>query len=87
MAVKRYTIVGKNAAGEDITFEDSIKMSMTEARYKQDYLAIEIASVNAVFPHYEKVLVVPPSKKEEEIAKFWAEWEKVELFETYTYRL
>ena len=44
----------KNALGEDVTFEDSIRMSMSEARYRQDYLAEELAELNSVFPHYEK---------------------------------
>ena len=84
MAVKRYKIIGKDWLGNDITFEDSIKMSMTDERYRQDYLAEEISSVNAVFPKYERVLVKPPSTKEEETAKFWVEWEQVDPFETYT---
>ena len=83
MAAKRYKIVGKDWLGNDITFEQSIRMSMTDERYRQDYLAEEIASVNAVFPNYQRVLVTPPSKDEEEIKKFWEEWEKVEPFETY----
>lgn len=84
MAAKRYKVIGKDWQGNDITVEDSIKMSMTEERYRQDYLAEEISSVNAVFPHYDKVLVAPPTRKEDEIAAFWAEWEKPEPFETYT---
>ena len=86
MAAKRYKVVGKNALGEEITFEQSIRMSMTEARYRQDYLAEELADVNAVFPHYEKVLVKPPPecKTEKARAEFWANWEKPEPFEVYT---
>jgi hypothetical protein len=84
MATKRYVIVGQDAMGNDITFEDSIRMSMTEARYKQDYLAEFIMEINSVFPHYERVLIKPPGRKEEEIAEFCAEWEKVEPFEVYT---
>jgi hypothetical protein len=45
-----------------------------------------IMEINSVFPHYERVLVRPPidKRKEDEIAAFWAEWEAVEPFETYT---
>lgn len=84
MAAKRYTIVGYDAMGEPITFEDEIRMGMTETRYRQDYLADFIMEINSVFPHYERVLVRPPTRIEEEIAKFWAEWEKVDPFEVYT---
>lgn len=86
MAVKRYTVVGKDAVGNDITFEDSIKMGMTSDRYKQDYLAMFIMSINSVFPNYEKVLVKPPieCKTEEQKAEFWTKWEEVDPFETYT---
>jgi len=84
MAAKRYKIIGKDWLGNDITFEDSIRMSMPEERYRQDYLAEEIAAFNAVFPNYEKVLVTPPTRDEKEIAKFWEEWEKPEPFEVYT---
>ena len=86
MAEKRYKVVGKNILGEEITFEQSIRMSMTEARYRQDYLAEELADVNAVFPHYEKVLVKPPHecKTEKLRAEFWSGWEKPEPFEVYT---
>jgi hypothetical protein len=84
MAVKRYKVIGKDWLGNDITFEDSIRMSMTDERYRQDYLAEEIASVNAVFPNYQKVLVSPPTRNKEEVDKFWEEWEKVEPFEIYT---
>ena len=90
MAAKRYTIIGKDYMGNDITFEDSIKMGMTEERYRQDYLAEFIMETNSVFPHYERVLVRPHDKdgkvlrKEEDIEKFWAEWEKPEPFEFYT---
>lgn len=90
MAAKRYTIIGKDAMGNDITFEESIKMSMTENRYKQDYLAEFIMEINSVFPHYDRVLVRPHDKngnilrKDEEIAAFWAEWEKPDPFEVYT---
>lgn len=86
MAVKRHMVIGQNALGEDITFEQSIRMSMTEKRYRQDYLAEELSDVNAVFPNYERVLVKPPKecKTSEEIMKYWRDWEKVEPFETYT---
>lgn len=86
MAAKRYKIVGKNALGEDITFEDSIRMSMSEARYRQDYLAEELAELNSVFPNYEKVMVKPPPecKTDEQKEEFWKEWEKPDPFETYT---
>lgn len=84
MAVKRYMVVGQDAMGNDITFEDSIRMSMTNDRYRQDYLAEFIMEINSVFPHYERVLVRPPSRKEDEIAKFWEEWGKVDPYETYT---
>lgn len=84
MAKKRHMVVGQDAMGNDITFEESIRMSMTENRYRQDYLAEFIMEINSVFPHYDKVLVRPPSRKEEEIAEFWAEWEKVDPFEAYT---
>lgn len=86
MAVKRYTVVGKNALGEDITFEDSIKMSMPESRYRQDYLAEELSELNAVFPNYEKVMVKPPIelKSDNEKTSFWTKWEEPEPFEIYT---
>lgn len=84
MAVKRYTIVGQDAMGNDITYEDEIRMGMTDTRYRQDYLAEFIMEINAVFPHYERVLVRPDSRKDDKIAEFWAEWEKVEPFEIYT---
>jgi hypothetical protein len=86
MSVKRYTVIGQNALGEDITFEQSIRMSMTDARYRQDYLAEELSSVNAVFPNYEKVLIKPPKeyKTDEQKLEFWRKWEEVEPFETYT---
>lgn len=84
MAKKRYMIVGQDAMGNDITFEESIKMGTTSDRYKQDYLAEFIMEINSVFPHYERVLVRPPTRKESEIAKFWTEWEKPDPFESYT---
>lgn len=86
MAAKRYMVVGQNALGEDITFEQSIRMSMTDARYRQDYLAEELSDVNAVFPNYEKVLVKPPHdcKTDEARAEFWRKREEPEPFETYT---
>lgn len=86
MAVKRDVVIGQDALGNDITFEQSIRMSMTDARYRQDYLAEELATVDSVFPHYEKVMVKPPPeyRTDEEKAAFWAEYEKVEPFETYT---
>lgn len=86
MAEKRYQIVGKNALGEDITFEESIKMSMPESRYRQDYLAEEISELNAVFPNYHKVMVKPPidCKTDEKKEEFWKEWEKPDPFEVYT---
>lgn len=84
MAVKRYNVIGQDAMGRDITFEDSIRMSMTSDRYRQDYLAEFIMEINAVFPKYERVLVRPPTRKDDEIEAFWKEWEKVDPFETYT---
>ena len=86
MAVKRYKVVGKNALGEDVTFEESIRMSMSETRYRQDYLAEEIATENAVFPNYERVMVKPPPdcKTDEQKAEFWRKWEEPEPFEIYT---
>ncbi|WP_024834167.1 hypothetical protein [Ruminiclostridium josui] len=86
MAAKRYMVVGHDAMGNPITFEDEIKMGMTEARYRQDYLAEFIMEINSVFPHYDRVLVRPPidKHKEDEIAQFWKEWEQVEPFEVYT---
>ncbi|MCX7773608.1 MAG: hypothetical protein N2376_10910 [Clostridia bacterium] len=86
MAAKRYTIVGKDALGNDITFEQSIKMGMTEARYRQDYLAEELATVDSVFPNYERVLVKPPTECQtaEQKNLFWSEWEQPEPFEIYT---
>lgn len=90
MAEKRYIVVGQDAMGNDITYEDEIKMGMTETRYRQDYLAEFIMEINAVFPHYDRVLVRPHDengnllRKDEDIAKFLAEWEKVDPFEVYT---
>ncbi|MDR7856096.1 hypothetical protein [Tissierella sp.] len=84
MGEKRYNIVGEDSMGDPVTFEDEIKMGMTETRYRQDYLAEFIMEINSVFPHYERVLVRPPSRKEDEIAEFWKEWEKPDPFETYT---
>lgn len=84
MAAKRYLVVGQDAMGNDITYEDEIKMGMTEARYRQDYMAEFIMEINSVFPNYERVLVRPPSRDEKEIEKFWKEWERVEPYETYT---
>ena len=85
MAAKRYTVIGKNAIGEDITFEQSIKMGMTDARYRQDYLAEELSTVNAVFPRYERVLIKPPSecKSDKDREEFWRKWEEPEPDETY----
>ena len=86
MAEKRYAVIGQDAAGNDITFEDSIKMSMTDARYRQDYLAEELSTINAVFPHYDKVMVTPPkelkSPKDKDL--FWRKWEEPDPFEIYT---
>lgn len=84
MAVKRYNIIGQDSMGRNITFEDSIKMSMTSDRYKQDYLAEFIMEMNAVFPKYERVLVRAPTRKDSEIQAFWNEWEKVDPYEAYT---
>jgi hypothetical protein len=86
MAAKRYVVVGQDTLGNDITFEQSIKMGMTEARYKQDYLAEFILEINSVFPHYERVLVKPPPecKTDEEKAEFLRKWEEPEPFEIYT---
>lgn len=84
MGEKRYSIVGQDAMGDPVTFEDEIRMGMTSDRYKQDYLAEFIMEINSVFPHFDRVMVRPPSRKEDEIAEFWAEWEKVDPFETYT---
>lgn len=86
MAAKRYLIVGHDALGRPITFEDEIKRGMTSDRYKQDYLAEFIMEINSVFPHYEKVLVKPTIDEinEKKIEEFWEQWEKPEPFETYT---
>jgi len=86
MAAKRYTVVGQDALGNDITFEESIKMGMTIDRYRQDYLAEFIMEINSVFPNYEKVLIKPPltCRTDEEKSQFWTEWEKVDPFEVYT---
>lgn len=84
MAEKRNLVVGQDAMGNPITFEDEIRMGMTNDRYRQDYLAEFIMEINSVFPRYEKVLVRPPSRKEDEIAKFWEEWEKPDPYEVYT---
>lgn len=86
MAVKRNKVIGKDTMGNDITFEDSIKMSMTNDRYRQDYLAEFIMSMNSVFPNYERVLVRPPAecKTDKQKTEFWSKWEEVEPFETYT---
>lgn len=86
MAAKRYTVVGYDAMGNPITFEDEIRMGMTNDRYRQDYLAEFIMEINSVFPHYERVMVRPPldCRSDKKIAAFWTEWEKVDPFETYT---
>lgn len=84
MAAKRYLVVGHDSMGNDITFEDEIKMGMTLDRYRQDYLAEFIMEINSVFPNYERVLIKPLTRDEKDIAEFWEEWEKVEAFETYT---
>ena len=84
MGIKRYDVIGRDSAGNEITFEDSIKMQMPETRYRQDYLAEFIMELNSVFPKYEQVLVRPPSRDEAIVKEFWEEWEKVEEWETYT---
>ncbi|MSU01946.1 LAGLIDADG family homing endonuclease [Tissierella pigra] len=86
MGKKRYTIVGEDSMGNPITFEDEIKMGMTNDRYRQDYLAEFIMEINSVFPHYDRVLIRPPldCRSDEAMAEFWSEWEKVDPFETYT---
>jgi len=78
MAKKRYTIVGHDANGNPITFEEAIKRSMSERRYRQDYLAEFLDEADSVFPKAEKcaVRLLTP----EDVA----EWEKVEPFEVYT---
>jgi hypothetical protein len=85
MAVKRNVVIGQDAIGNDITFEQSIRMSMTDARYRQDYMAEELAEIDAVFPHYERVMVKPPPecKTDEQKLGFWRKWEEIEPFETY----
>lgn len=84
MAEKRYVIVGQDSMGNDMTREDSIKMQMTRDAYRRDYLAEFLMTQNSVFPNYNRVIVRPPTRKEEEIAAFWKEWEKPDPFETYT---
>lgn len=84
MGEKRYMIVGEDSMGNPITFEDELKMGMTKDRYEQDYLAKFLMKINSVFPSFNRVLVRPPSRDEDEISKFWTEWEKPDQFETYT---
>jgi len=68
------------------TYKENLEKRMSRNRYKQDYLAEFLSTVNQVFPNYEKVIKKTPSelKTEEEINEFWKKWEEPEPFETYT---
>ncbi len=68
------------------TYRENLERRMSKNRYRQDYLAEFLSTINSVFPSYEKVMVKPPLelKTEKEIDMFWQEWEKLEPFETYT---
>ena len=48
---------------------------MSKNRYKQDYLAEFLSTINQVFPKYDKVMVKPPPelKTEKEIDEFLAQ--------------
>lgn len=68
------------------TYRENLERRMSRNRYRQDYLAEFLSSVNAVFPNYERVMVKPPPElnTEEEINEFWRKWEEPEPFEAYT---
>ncbi len=68
------------------TYKENLQRRMSQTRYKQDYEAEFIAKVNSVFPNIDKCFVNPKNicSTNEEVDKFWQEWEKVEPWETYT---
>jgi hypothetical protein len=68
------------------TYRENLERRMSKNRYRQDYLAEFLSTVNAVFPNYDKVIVKPPPelRTEKEIDEFWRKWEEPEPFETYT---
>ena len=76
---------GNQIAKNGRTYRENLEKRMSKNRYKQDYLACFLAEVNAVFPHYEKVLKkTSPELTAQEEEEFWAVWEEPEPFETYT---
>jgi hypothetical protein len=77
---------GNQMTANGRTYRENLERRMSRNRYRQDYLAEFISEINQVFPKYEKVLKKTPTdlRTQEEIDKFWRDWEAPEPFETYT---
>lgn len=75
---------GNEVKANGRTYRENKERRMSRNRYRQDYLAEFLSDVNAVFPNYERVLRKdPPGMTQDEIDKFWREWEQVDPYETY----
>ncbi len=72
------------------TYKENLQRRMSRNKYRQNWLAEFLSSINQVFPNYDKVMVKPHDEanneliNEIEINEFWQEWEKSEPFEVYT---
>lgn len=65
------------------TYKENLIRRMSKNRYRQDYEAAFLSSINSVFPNYDRVLVKEEDLKKKGI-KDWKEWEEPEPFEVYT---
>lgn len=79
------------SAGEEIksngkTYKENLQRRMSKTKYRQNWLAEFLSTINSVFPNYDRVLVKDPPelKTDKEINEFWKKWEQPEPFETYT---
>lgn len=68
------------------TYKENLERRMSKNKYRQNWLAEFLSTINQVFPNYDKVMVKPPPelKTDKEIDEFWQKWEEPEPFETYT---
>lgn len=68
------------------TYKENLQRRMSKNKYRQNWLAEFLSSINQVFPNYERVLkkTPPDLSTEEETNEFWKKWEQPEPFEIYT---
>lgn len=66
------------------TYEENLKREMSEARYRQDYLAEFMSSEYSVFPEFDKCLErVPNRLLEDERQNFIEKWREPISYHTY----